>query len=210
MGLTNKKILVTCGPTWVAIDPMRVLSNRSTGALGQQLAQDLCKAGAKVTLLEGPVRQPLQQKTIRVIKYEFFSELKALLKKELSQNAAVIHAAAVSDYQPAKVYRAKLRSGQGSFRLSFRPTEKIINRIKPQAPGAFLVGFKFETTGSESKLLQQAKKLMVTARCDMVVANTLKRGYRAYLLGRDHGILAKARSRQALSRALVNALKDKL
>jgi len=59
--LKNKRILITCGPTWVPIDGMRVISNRSSGQLGQTIAQDLTKAGAKVTLLEGPVERPLGQ-----------------------------------------------------------------------------------------------------------------------------------------------------
>ena len=79
------KALITCGPTWVALDDVRVLSNVSTGELGHLLAQKLKTAGARVTLIEGPVTHRLENKLVRVIKYQFFDELAEILKSELKK-----------------------------------------------------------------------------------------------------------------------------
>ena len=72
--LKNKRILITCGPTWVPVDTMRVISNQSTGTLGQMIAEGFAKAGAKVTLLEGPVTRQLKSKSVKVLKFVFFDE----------------------------------------------------------------------------------------------------------------------------------------
>lgn len=79
----NKKVLITCGPTWIPIDAMRVISNRSTGRLGQIMALDLAQQGSKVTLLEGAVQEPLQSPKIRVVKFLFFDEFAKLIEQEL-------------------------------------------------------------------------------------------------------------------------------
>ena len=107
--LRNKKVLITCGPTWIPIDAMRVISNQSTGTLGQMIAEDFAKAGAKVTLLEGPVTRELKSKTIKILKFVFFDEFTGLIKKELKKKVDIcIHAAAVSDYKLKKPGRKKI------------------------------------------------------------------------------------------------------
>ncbi len=88
--LKNKKVLITSGPTWVSIDPMRVISNRATGELGHKLALALAKEGAKVTLLEGPVTKPLTASNVTIKKFCFYDELKALLTIELKYEYAPI------------------------------------------------------------------------------------------------------------------------
>ncbi len=112
----KKKILITCGPTWVPIDSVRVLSNISSGKLGQMLARELSKKGAQVTLLEGPVETPLTGAAsgkIRVLKFKTFDELFKNLKAELKKPwDAVIHAAAVSDYRPKPAEITKLSSSR--------------------------------------------------------------------------------------------------
>src|SRR5690348_10454722 len=128
MSLAGKRILVTCGPTWVAIDDMRVISNRSTGELGRILAGQLKAAGARVTVLEGPVAEPLNDRSVRVVKFLFFEELAALLHKELrNRYDAVIHAAAVSDYRPVKRISGKISSGKKRLDLKLVRTPKLID-----------------------------------------------------------------------------------
>ena len=78
-----KRVLITCGPTWVPIDDVRVISNVSSGEMGHLIAQSFQSKGALVTIIEGPVTQTLEDKKIKIIKYRFFDELARVLKKEL-------------------------------------------------------------------------------------------------------------------------------
>jgi phosphopantothenoylcysteine decarboxylase/phosphopantothenate--cysteine ligase len=210
--LDNKQILITCGPTWVAIDDMRVISNVSSGVMGQTIAKDLAQAGGQVTLLEGPVQVSLRDKGIRVVKFTFFDELRKLLFQELRQHPfdIVIHAAAVADYRPLQRQRHKVSSQLGEWQLKLVPTPKLIERIKKVSPGSFLVGFKLESISSLPVLKKATQRLRTSAGCDLVVANSLKSGYRGYILDREAKELAQADSREDLSKALRNILKDHL
>lgn len=204
----NKRILITSGPTWVPIDPMRVLSNRASGELGRRMAMAFSDAGARVTLLEGPVTQPLISKKITIKKFCFFEELSGLLRSELKKKyAIVIHNAAVSDYRLRNVFGSKLNSGKKNLTLTLVPTEKLINGIKKTAPSSFVVGFKLEDFRSEKEITAEARKLIVDSDCDAVVANTLRGGYRAYILDKTGKILGRADSRNQLTHKLLNYLK---
>ncbi len=209
--LFGKKILITSGPTWVSIDPMRVISNRATGELGQALTVALAKLGAKVTLLEGPVTKPLTASKVTIKKFCFYNELKTLLTTELKKNYdVIIHNAAVSDYQLKKPSLKKIDSIHRTLTLTLIPTEKLINTIKLLSPKIFLVGFKLEDFKNEKQVLAETKKLISLAHCDLVVANTLKGGYKATLLDNNAKILNSANSRLQLSNNLIAALKEKL
>lgn len=209
--MKGKKILLTCGPTWVAIDDIRVISNRSTGQLGHLIAGLAAKEGAKVTMLEGPVIHPFTSTKVKTQRFFFYEDLKRLLKQELTERYdIVIHAAAVSDYRPAQTYGSKLSSGFSKLKLVFVPTEKIINRVKALNPGTFLVGFKLETNISKDMLSLKAFNLMKTAGCDLVVANTHKSGnYYSLIIDRDRNTLATNDSREETARNLINILKTK-
>ena len=79
------RVLITCGPTWVAIDEVRVISNQSSGEMGHLIAQELLARGAQVTLLEGSVTHSWSNPSVKVIKYRFFDELEKSLKLELKK-----------------------------------------------------------------------------------------------------------------------------
>lgn len=184
--LKNKKVLITAGPTWVAIDRVRVISNTASGETGILLAERLKDLGAKVTLLLGPVNCCCIDKKISLIRFKFFHELKNLITNELkSKNYdVVIHSAAVSDYKPAKYYNYKIKSGSLNFQLKLAPTKKIINLLKKIRPLALVVGFKFEPQAKKSVLLEKAKCLLDNSGVDFVVANSMKNNrYIAYVLG---------------------------
>lgn len=210
--LKNKRLLVTCGPTWVPIDAVRVVSNRSTGALGQRIALDCAKAGARVTLLEGPVARPLVSRPIRILKFSFFDELQKLFKQELRDDVhAVIHAAAVADYKLKKPFHGKLSSGTRKLKLEFIATPKLVGLIKRLNPHVFLVGFKLESSLTRRSACGKAAKLLREAGCDVVVANRLTaRGYQGYIVDNERTILAYADSRQSLSTKLVRILSERL
>ena len=186
--LRNKRILITAGPTWVPIDSVRVISNTATGQTGIILAEKLRKLGFKVTLLLGPVGLCHLNKNIRLLRFKFFEELKAILKRELSRSRydIIIHSAAVSDYKPRKSFRRKLASGIKNFKIDLIPTEKIIDLFKKRDNSLFLAGFKFEPFVSKKELLAEAAELIKRSACDLVVANTVKAGrYSAYLVTSD-------------------------
>jgi len=188
MNFRNKRILITAGPTWVAIDKVRVISNTATGQTGILLAQNLQKLGAKVTLLLGPVESCCLNKRIRLIRFKFFEELKEKLLRELRKGGyhAVIHSAAVSDYGPKSFYGKKVKSGNKCWRLSLVPLPKLIDLIKKSDSSVVLAGFKFQPQARKNALLQEAGKLMRRCRADLVVANTT-RGLRyiAYIMQKD-------------------------
>ena len=209
--LVNKRILITSGPTWVSIDPMRVISNRASGQLGQKIALALSRIGAQVTLLQGPVTNFPESKKIQIKKFHFYEELATLLKIELKKKYdAVIHNAAVSDYQLKKPFTSKLDSNKKTLTLTLVPTQKLINKIKTLAPKTFLVGFKLEDFKNKSDVIAQAQNLIADTQCDLVVANTLKGGYKAYLLNSNAEICNHARSREELTNHLVCVLKENL
>lgn len=211
MSLRGKRILVTCGPTWVALDDVRVLSNRSTGEMGHLLAKALKSSLAQVTLLEGPVTHAAQTKGIKVYKYCFFDELRDLLFKEVRRGYdCVIHAAAVSDFGPEGKIAGKIKS-DSKINLRLSPLPKLINKIKTLKPKIFLVGFKLEDFTANEAVIQGTKKLFRQSKCDLVVANFNKPdGYEALIIDKNRSLLGKVKSKKDLVRVLVQILKKNL
>ncbi|MCK5260425.1 MAG: hypothetical protein KAJ70_05125 [Candidatus Omnitrophica bacterium] len=210
--LKDKKVLITCGPTWVPIDAMRVISNRSSGTLGQALAEDFAKAGAKVTLLEGPVARSLQSRPVKILKFLFFDEFAALMRAELKKKYDIcIHAAAVSDYRVKTPKRTKLGSKLKKLKLDLVPTPKLVNQIKKLNPRIFLVAFKLETRTTKASALKTSRALFEKGRSDLVVANSARgQKYSGYILDKQKKFLAHERSRKGLSRVLVKIVKEHL
>lgn len=187
LAIKNKRILITAGPTWVPIDPVRVISNIASGETGILLAQELNKQGARVTLVLGPVGYVDIDRNIELIRFRFFDELRDIILKEIRAEKydILIHTAAVSDYKPLFASK-KIKSGIKGLKLVLEPTPKIINFIKKVNPDIFLVGFKFEPGVTKKVLLDQAKRLMFCSGADLVVANSLiGNSYRAYIVSKQ-------------------------
>ena len=185
MNLKNKRILITAGPTWGPIDTVRVISNVATGQTGILLAEELLSLSAKVTLLIGPVETCCLNKNIKLLRFRFFDELKDKIIQELKYKKydIFIHSAAVSDYEPSKVYSGKIKSGIKNLRLSLVPAEKIIDLLKRIDNSIILVGFKFEPQAKKDMLIKMTKELIRAANLNLAVANTIdKNKYRAYIL----------------------------
>jgi len=208
MNLKNKRILITAGPTWVAIDKVRVISNTATGETGFILAQELRKRGARVTLLLGPAQyRPFA--SVRVVRFRFFKELKDTLLKELRsvRYDAVIHCAAVSDYRPESLKPGKIKSGIRRWQLNLVPTEKLIDIIKRIDRSLFLVGFKFESDWDKNRLLQEARALARRARLDVTVANTTDNSgrYQAYIIA-GNSVIGPLYTKKGMARQLVSLI----
>lgn len=205
------KILITAGPTWVALDKARVISNTASGATGILLAEKLARCGIKVTLLLGPGEYPCLNPQIRLVRFRFFADLREKVARELKDKSynAVIHSAAVSDYQPLRIYSRKIRSGLKKWRLELVPTTKIIDSIKRTNRSLFLVGFKFEPAAGKRTLILKAKRLMKESSCDLVVANAIDHNrYRAYIINKNKTsgpFKSKRNLAEGLTRLLIKA-----
>jgi phosphopantothenoylcysteine decarboxylase/phosphopantothenate--cysteine ligase len=171
--LKNKKVLITVGPTIEYIDPIRVITNQSSGKTGVLLASELISSGAKVTLVYGPgIEKP--PKGAKIIKISTSKEMFDVVKKEMSKEFdIVIMAAAVSDYTPENPSKNKIKSAKNKIKISLKKTPKIIDQIKKYQKNVFLVGFKAETNLSKKKLITLAKKKMNESSADMIVANDI-------------------------------------
>lgn len=182
--LNNKRILITAGPTWVAIDRVRVISNIATGETGILLAEKLEKLGGKVTLLLGPVGACCVSKKIKLIRFKFFDDLKNIIVKELKSKKydIVIHSAAVSDFKPAEAVNGKISSDKPRV-LKLVSLPKIVRFIRRIAPEAILVMFKLECGVSNNVLIKRAKHAQNKMGADIAVANRIN-PYRAFIIDR--------------------------
>jgi phosphopantothenoylcysteine decarboxylase/phosphopantothenate--cysteine ligase len=210
MGLKNKKILITAGPTWVAIDRVRVISNTASGETGIMIAEALVNQGAKVTLILGPVGACCINRKIKVIPFKFFDELKKITQRQILTEDfdAIIHSAAVSDYKPKGNLGRKIASGKPVLRIDLVPTDKIINRFKKADQGTFLVGFKFEPDAAKYKLIKESRALMKQSWADLVVANTVgPRGYKAFIVGTNK-VYGSASRKNELCKKLITAIAE--
>lgn len=212
MDLTNKRILITAGPTWVSIDKVRVISNQASGETGLLLAEALIKLGAKVTLALGPVDASGINSKIELIRFRFFDELKNLVSKELKLKKydIIIHAAAVSDYRLKKQYASKIKSGLRSLRLELIPTPKIIDSLKKISPNSLVVGFKFEPGVSNALMINRSRDLLKRSKLDLVVGNTISAGnYRAFLI--DHSdIIGPYLKKKDMAKGLISLMEKKI
>lgn len=190
---------------------MRVISNRSTGRLGQIMARDLAEQGSKVTLLEGAVQEPLQFPRIRIVKFLSFAEFAKLIERELKRKyTIVIHAAAVADYQLKRPFKEKISSKRKMLSLTLIPTPKIIERMKRLNPHIFLIGFKWEDRLTKVSIRQKSRQLFQKAQCDLVVVNAVHgQRYAGSVVDRRGDILTLKKTRKGISRALIKILQSK-
>ena len=212
MNLKNKRILITAGPTWVPIDKVRVVSNIATGETGILLAEKLERQGNKVTLVLGPVEYCCLNKKIKLIRFQFFDELRGILVKELRSKKydAVVHSAAVSDYAPVVTFTHKVKSDRKIWNLSLVPTAKIIDLVKKIDRSLFLVGFKFEPGARKNILLKKTRNLMWRADLDLAVANSIdKNRYEAYIL-KQNKVYGPWQNKNTLVNKLVNLIGENL
>ncbi len=171
--LAGKRVLVTAGPTREALDPVRFLSNHSTGKMGYALARQAMYRGAEVTLVSGPVElePPLFVHTISVASAQEMCE--AVLAEAPSQDI-IIKAAAVADYRPVHVAMEKIKKQEGDSSLALERTTDILKALgEEKREGhihAFLCGFSMET----EHMLENSRKKLDQKGADMIAANNLR------------------------------------
>jgi len=175
--LKNKKILMTVGPTLEYIDPIRVITNLSSGKTGMLLASELISAGAKVTIIYGPgnEKRPKAAKIINVkTSKEMFDTTKDELKKKFD---VVIMAAAVSDYTPENMSRSKIKSAKKFITIRLKKTPKIIEHVREFQKDALLVGFKAESNISKGALIKSAQEKLKDVDANIMIANDIGSKY---------------------------------
>ena len=171
--LEGRRVLVTAGPTVEHIDPVRIVTNRSSGKMGLAIAEETASRGANTTLILGPgtVNPPTGIKTIRV---ESTSELLAAILGELKHNVPdlVFAAGAPTDYKPVTVAPKKIKTREKpQITLELRATPKILTEIRKVSPKTFLVAFKTEHNVSNEELIDEAFKVIHEKNADLVAAN---------------------------------------
>ncbi len=175
--LQNKRILMTAGPTIEYIDPIRIITNHSTGKTGVLLASGLISGGAKVTLIYGP-GQEKPPKGAKVIPVKTVMEMFTAVKKEMKKKFdVVILAAAASDYVPTKFNKSKIKSTSKQMIVKLQRAPKIIDQIKKIQKDVFLVGFKAETNLTKINLIKIARKKLQETKADMIIANDIGTKY---------------------------------
>jgi len=162
-------VLISAGPTREPLDPVRFLSNYSTGYMGQCLVREALARGHRVVLVSGPTDLP-PLRGARIIRVEQAREMQQALRRELPKADALVMAAAVADFQPARRSRKKL-GRTGTLRLTLTATPDIIGGL-PRRPGQVIVGFALETADAKTAQARAARKLRAK-RLDLIVGQSM-------------------------------------
>ncbi len=168
--LAGKKVLVTAGPTREAVDPVRYLSNHSTGKMGYALARAAMQRGAEVTLVTGPtsLKRP---EFVKVVEIVTAAELYEAVLSRFAEQDVIIKAAAVADYRPAAVSGEKVKKAEGEMSIPLSRTEDTLKALgERKREGQFLCGFSMET----ERMLEHSREKLLKKNLDMIVANNLK------------------------------------
>jgi phosphopantothenoylcysteine decarboxylase/phosphopantothenate--cysteine ligase len=164
--LRGEHVLITAGPTQEAIDPVRFLSNRSSGKMGFAVAEAALARGAKVTLITGPV-SIASPEGARTISVRSAAEMYKAVKDNLADATMVVMAAAVADYRPASVHQQKLKKNGSALVLDLEPTDDILAAVTRESGARVVIGFAAET----ENVIENAKKKLEEKGADLMVAN---------------------------------------
>lgn len=167
--MAGKKVLITAGPTMEAIDPVRFISNHSTGKMGYALAKIAMERGAEVTLVTGKtyIEKP---DFVKIIDVKSAKEMFDAVDKEFDSQDIVIMSAAVADYRPKTVADEKIKKNDGEMAIELERTDDILGTMSKRKKNQFLCGFSMET----EHMLENSKNKLKKKNLDMICANNLK------------------------------------
>jgi len=169
--LANKTILITAGPTYEAIDPVRFIGNHSSGKMGVALAQECASRGAAVELVLGPSKLKVSNPSIQVHRVISASEMLDVAKEKYSSSDVAIFAAAVADYRPKVAATEKIKKNDSELALNLEKTEDIAKTLgKIKRENQINIGFALETSNE----LEYAKAKLQKKNFDFIVLNSLK------------------------------------
>ena len=168
--LTGKKVLITAGPTQEAIDPVRYITNHSTGKMGYALARECMLRGAAVTLVTGPVGIDAPM-FVELVQVTSAAEMAEAVKARAADQDIIIKSAAVADYRPENPADQKIKKQEGDASISLERTEDILSYLgSHRRDGQYICGFSMET----EHMVENSKDKLEKKNVDMIVANNLK------------------------------------
>ena len=168
--MKGQRVLVTAGPTVEKIDPVRYITNHSTGKMGYAIAKNCMMRGAQVTLVTGPTSIP-KPHFVRVVEIESAKEMFDKVTDYASEQDIIIKAAAVADYRPQYISDEKIKKNDKVMNLELEKTEDILKYLgEHKRKGQFLCGFSMET----ENMIENSRKKLEKKKIDMIAANNLK------------------------------------
>ena len=168
--LRGKKILITAGPTYEAIDPVRFIGNHSSGKMGFEIANEAAKLGAEVTLISGPSHLNVSEKSIQLLRVVSAEEMYNTCHIYFENTDVAIAAAAVADYRPKNVASQKIKKTENSFNIELERTKDILASLGEIKQNQFLIGFALETENE----IENAKAKIQKKNLDLIVLNSLQ------------------------------------
>jgi len=169
--LQGKKVLVTAGPTFEPIDPVRFIGNHSSGKMGMSLCRELASRGAEVTLVIGPAPNTADLKGVNIIRVMTAAEMFDACERSFSGSDIAVMSAAVADYTPVNTATEKIRKNSEVITLELKRTKDILKTLGEQKQiGQLLVGFALETENEEDNALAK----LAGKNADMIVLNSLR------------------------------------
>lgn len=167
--LAGKKVLITAGPTFEAIDPVRYISNHSSGKMGYEIAKEFSKIGAEVCLISGPTNLELSNNEINLINVFSSDEMFKEVENKYKHFDIIIMAAAVADYKPLKIAINKIKKEDALVELQLEKTKDILKFVGlNKLPNQFIVGFALETENE----IENAKKKLKNKKADCIILNS--------------------------------------
>ncbi len=216
----DKNILVTAGSTIEHIDPIRVITNLSSGKMGNIIAEEALRLGANVTLVYGHgIYSPKSSPNLKIVRVNTSKEMHNVIVSELSfkRYDVAILSAAVADFTPERKSVKKISTSKEKILLTLSPTRKIINKIKHISKQTFLVGFKAEYNVSDSKIIETAYKKLKECKGDLIVANDVGRkdseigsdNNEVFVIDKHKNILhLPPQNKLSIARNLLNAIEN--
>lgn len=167
--LKNKRVLVTAGPTQEALDPVRYITNHSSGKMGYALAKRAFELGAKVTLITGPTGLDFPY-GIKIIEIQTAKEMFMAVKEHYQKQDFIIKAAAVGDYRVKEIAKDKIKKKEETLTLELIKNDDILAFLGEHKTNQIICGFAMET----QNLIENAREKLIHKNCDLLVANNLK------------------------------------
>ena len=168
--MTGLHVTVTAGPTQESLDPVRFLTNHSSGKMGYAIAREAMLRGAEVTLISGPVRLK-PPAGVKLVKITTAQDMLEAVQDTLPETDILIKAAAVADYRPATVAEEKMKKRDGELSIPLERTQDILAWVSENRhPGLFVCGFSMET----ENMVENSRRKLAKKNLDMIVANNLK------------------------------------
>jgi len=167
--LNGKQVLITAGPTYEAIDPVRFIGNHSSGKMGFEIANAATNLGAKVVIISGPTHEKAEHSLITVIPVQSASDMYDAVHNHFNDSDIAILSAAVADYKPKKVSIRKIKKKDSTLQLELEKTKDILESLGKIKQNKLLVGFALETNDE----LENAIKKLKSKNLDLIVLNSL-------------------------------------